>query len=114
MTTQQRYTKEERSQIAQTIAAQLGGIGRIRLMTGARNFVALDGNGGLMFQFKGWKRNAKCIIELNAMDTYTFKLVTIGNARNGFKVTEHYKLEGVYNDMLIDLFESETGLYLSL
>ena len=95
-------------QIALNIGNQLGGLGRLKAMTGANNFVAHED--GLSFKFKSCKRSNYCKVTLDPSDTYT---VEFGKIRKfEYKVTE--KLEGVYCDMLMDIFEGHTGLYLTL
>ena len=104
------YTKDEQQTIAQTILSQLGGSGRLVAMTGAKNFCSHP-EGALSFKIG---RNAKgvnyCKITLTSDDLYTveFKRVTVK------KITDKGTTEGAYNDMLIDLFESATGMYLTL
>ena len=94
-------------EIATTILMQLGG-GKAIAMAGITNSLAIDN--GLQFSFKGSRKVNKCVVKLDAMDTYTFELWKITKT----VVKKVYSLDGVYEDMLIELFESETGLYLSL
>jgi len=116
--TEQTYelTHEEQMQVANTIARQMGGVSRIRIMTGAKNFVAMDTEnlGGLQFSFPRIKsKNGyvnKCRIKLNASDLYDFELWYIG--KHG--ATLQYSETGLYDDMLIREFETETGLRLQL
>lgn len=97
--------------IANTIIAQMGGVNRLRVMTGAHTFVA-DEN-WVQFRFKGSRKANTCRVTYNyGLDLYTFELLQFSPTKMAFKPV--YKLEGVYFDMLIDLFEQETGLYLSL
>ena len=95
-------------EIANTILKQMGGTGRLNAMTGAKDFVAID-NG---VQFKTG-RNSKSIntivIRLNGRDLYD---VEFGRVRKyEYKVVNKY--DDVYNDMLKDLFEENTGMYLT-
>ena len=103
-------TTDERKQIAATIIMQLGGLGKLRAMIGATDFIALEN--GLQFSFKGNRKINKCVIMLDPMDTYTFQLWYIFVRNGNFHLV--YELENVYNDMLISLFQDETGLDLSL
>jgi hypothetical protein len=95
-------------EIANTILKQLGGTGRLNAMTGAKNFVAIEN--GVQFKIG---RNSKSIntviIRLNGRDLYD---VEFGRTRKyEFKVVN--RIEDAYNDMLKDLFESNTGMYLT-
>lgn len=98
-------------QIAGTIMQQLGGQPRLCMMLAASNFLA--GDNYLMFSFKGSRKANKCRITLNqTTDTYKFELLKFSPKYLTCPVV--YTLEDVYNDMLMDLFEQETGLYLTL
>jgi hypothetical protein len=96
--------------IAKTILEQLGGR-KAQVMIGMRDMVAHPD--GLSF---GWKcrgaRNGanKCWVTLDPSDTYTVKFYS---TRAG-KVVEKGEFDDVYNDMLVDVFESATGLSLRL
>jgi len=95
-------------EIANTILKQLGGTGRLNAMTGAKNFVAIEN--GVQFKIG---RNSKSIntviIRLNGRDLYD---VEFGRTRKyEFKVVN--RIEDAYNDMLKDLFEENTGMYLT-
>jgi hypothetical protein len=98
--------------VAETIKAQLGG-GSAMYMIGAKDLVALDGNGGLQF---GVMKNAKGVtkvrIELADDDTYT--VVCFKIARRTYEITELSRSEMVYADSLRATLEQATGLYLSL
>jgi len=113
-------TKEERMQVANTILLQMGGAGKIKAMTGAKNFTALPS--GVSFQFPNRKGPNYVKVTLEADDTYTVEFgkkagvqalmsgkVDVDNIYK--KLSEH---KDIYFDQLKDLFESETGLYLSL
>lgn len=95
--------------VAQEILRQMGGIGRISMMTGAKNFVASENS--VVFKIgKGAKNKITNIkIELNAMDLYDVTFFRVW----GTKITEIKKVESIYNDMLKSTFENETGFYLS-
>lgn len=98
--------------VAKTILEQLGG-GKFMVITGASNFLG-DAN-SLSFRLPGGGGFCKdginhVKIELTGMDDY---IVTFNRIRAG-KVTEVAKLDGVYNDMLMDIFENHTGLYCTL
>jgi hypothetical protein len=95
-------------EIANIILQQLGGTGKLKVMCGCKDYVAIE-NG---VQFKVGK-NAMgvnfCKIVLTADDLYDVEFGAIRNYE--FKVKN--KTEGAYNDMLKSLFESATGMYLS-
>jgi hypothetical protein len=98
------------SDVGHTIFQQMGGAGRLRAMIGAKDF----GVGENVAQFK-WAAKARngansIRIVLDPSDTYTMEFYKIraGNA----KLVKSFS--DVYADSLKRIFESETGLYLSL
>lgn len=100
-------TNDRDIEIANTILSQLGGANRLKVMTGANNFIAHKN--GVSFRIKNPKANY-ISITLNEMDTYD---VEIGRVRgDSFKVIKEGK--GIYFDMLKKFIESGTGMYLSL
>ncbi len=100
-------------EIASVILQQLGGQGRLCAMTGAKDFVAIEN--GLQF---GIGKNAKGVnkvrIVLNGDDLYDVEFGVCRRVKGvmGYKVLA--ATEGAYNDMLMDLFEQATGMYLTL
>ena len=94
--------------IANTILQQLGGHG-FTVMTGSRNYINL-GNGLQM----SLARNKKIILDEDT-DTYTmyFYRQTLTKYAD-IKVKEIAKYEGVYFDMLQQIFTDVTGLYTRL
>ena len=100
---------------ALTILDQLGGSRKVSVMVGAKHFLAdrsVEGNPVLSFKIgRGAKNKINSIrIELTADDLYTVTFQRIWGA----KVTCVETLEGCYADMLVELFEDRTGLYLSI
>jgi len=97
------------SEIANTIYRQLGG-NKFRVMTGAKNMVSHEF--ALSMKIGRNKTNANfMVVELNGNDLYnvTFaKLTKMGEMKS---VKEY---ENVYNDMLVSIFESHTGMYTTL
>ena len=93
--------------VANTILKQLGGTGRLNAMTGAKNFVGSEN--AVHFRIG---RNSKSInvvrIELNAMDTYDVEYGRIWGDKYKIVAAE----EGIYNDMLVESFERNTGMCL--
>ena len=97
-------------QVAQTIIAQMGGTRRLSLMVGASLFAGDDTSA--MFSFKGSRKMNKCRVTLDASDTYTVEFFKFSPSKlNIAPVVE--EISGVYAEMLVDIFESRTGLYLS-
>lgn len=79
------------------------------VMTGTKNLLSTENS------LRGKiGRNAKgvthFIVTLEPDDTYTVRFMRVW----GKKITEKGTTSGVYVDMLCELFESSTGLYLSL
>lgn len=100
-------------EVAQTILKQLGG-GRFSTMTGAKDFISLNEKlGGLQFRIPSnisKNRISHVRVVLDGSDTYDVKFIKV----RGTKVTTLKELTGVYCDQLVEIFESETGLYTSL
>jgi hypothetical protein len=102
--------------VAQTIGQQMGGFGRIKAMTGAKNFIGLPN--GLSFDFPNRKGPNHVKITLDPDDRYTVEFFK----KPGMKAMMSGKLDskkmnthsGIYFDQLKPLFENETGLRLSL
>ena len=101
-------------EVTHTIAKQMGGYGRLSAMVNARQWLVLER--GIQFTFSGKRGVNKCLVMLDATDTYTMQFWYCKAPRNASAFISEMKVEytGVYNDMLIDLFEGYTGLYLSL
>ncbi len=95
--------------IAQTILSQLGG-NKFIVMTGSKNFIS-DGN---TLRMKLTRNNAKAqflSITLNSMDLYD---MTFYSLSKDFKMIIKDQKNGIYCDMLQDIFTSVTGLYTHL
>jgi hypothetical protein len=95
-------------QVAKTILEQLGG-NKFIVMTGARNFWA-DGN-ALCLKLPSTPHFVKnginyVRITLTTMDDYTVEFKKV----RGMTVKEVSKHEGIYCDMLQELFQEQTGL----
>jgi len=106
------YTFKEQKQIASTILSQLGG--RLSSMTGAKNFGCGEDDKGQVYVTFKIGRNDRAVnyvrITLNHLDLYDteYSRITI----KSHKIKSESK--GIYNDMLINDFETATGMYLSL
>lgn len=126
MTTENNYTKDEKMDIANTIIRQMGGGGKLRAMVGAKGIYATEA--GVQFSFKLCRKMNKCVVDLNEMDAYSVKFYKIPhlNLNCDSAALDRYfdrlekaktpivEFENIYGDQLIGVFESETGLDLSL
>jgi len=100
--------------VANEILNQLGG-GRFIAMTGAKQFGCEDNR--LMFKIGRNGTSANFVsITLNSMDTYdmVFERVSFSKKTCEMKRKEIDRHEGIYNDMLQDMFTQTTGLYTSM
>ena len=98
-------------QIAETILYQLGG-SIFTLMTGSKNFVAIDD--GVQFNVGSDAKHGvnKMRIVLTPDDTYDVSALKVNN-RTG-AIEELCAISGIYNDQLQDAFYSCTGFYCSM
>lgn len=101
---------DEGNEVADTIAAQMGGIGRIRMMLGAKKIVALDN--GLAIQWPNKERSKGNYVEvtLRPDDTYDMEFFNV----TGAKKKSVKKYEMIYADQLTGLFRDWTGWALRL
>lgn len=109
--------------IAEIILKQLGGMNRLSMMIGAKDFFS-DGknNETLSFNLKRGAANkiSNVCITLNSMDTYDVsfnKVVRKKDKQLGIMIpskVEVSKVEGCYVDMLKNTLEQNLELYLSL
>jgi uncharacterized protein with GYD domain len=103
-------------EIAQVIGQQIGGLNKLAIMTGAKDFVALsevdEQLGGLKFRIgRGAKKAINTVmIKLMANDTYTVEFWTV----RGVKATRKAVAEMVYCEDLMNVVEAETGFFLTL
>ena len=90
---------------AHTLIQQFGGPGVLRSFVAAHSFVQSKEENWLRFKFKG-SRKVNCLkVTLNSLDLYKMEFYS----PRGKLVKE---VDGVYCDMLVDIFEKTTGLYL--
>ena len=97
------------SEVANTIYRQLGG-NRFRVMTGAKMMVSTEN--GIRMRIGRNKTNANFMeVSLNGLDLYdvTFAKLTKMGEKKSVKTYDN-----VYNDMLVSIFESHTGMYTTL
>lgn len=95
--------------VGNIILEQMGGIGRLRAMIGAKDFVLIEN--GVQF---GWPSSGagsanKVVIKLEPSDTYRVQFWWI----RGAKMKLIREVEDIYAEQLVPLFERETGLYLT-
>lgn len=97
--------------VANTILAQLGG-NRFAMMTGAKNFVGSAD--ALMFSIGGGAKNRinKVRVTLTPDDLYTVEFMKYSPSKLETKLIN--KVEGVYNDMLQEIFTNYTGFFTKL
>ena len=104
------YTREKRIEIANTIISQLGG-NKFKVMTGAKDIFALESGVSFKVPATMTKNRINYIrVWLNSMDLYDVEFWSY-RGMSGRKVAEH---NGIYDDMLQDIFTTETGLNTSL
>jgi hypothetical protein len=95
--------------VAKTILEQLGG-NKFRMMTGAKNFGGTENS--LSMRIGRNKTSSNYLkITLNSMDTYDMKFSRVSPKGGERSVIEY---NGVFNDMLDDMFTAHTGMYTSL
>ena len=96
------------SEQAQITIEQLGGTRALHLMTGAHTFVYGEDR-GVSFKFKGSDKANYVQIRLKH-DTYSMQFMKLRR----YEAETVAQFEGVYVDMLQELFEETTGLTLSV
>ena len=95
--------------VATTILNQLGG-NKFRVMTGAKNF--MDHGNALSMRIGRNSSNSNYLkITLNDSDLYDVRFSKVPKMGEEKSVRE---FNDVYNDMLVEIFESHTGMYTSL
>lgn len=93
--------------VARIILQQLGGQGKLVVMTGANNFIAFSN--GVSFKLKSKKANY-VKITLNGNDLYDVQFQKLFGMKS--KVVAEYN--DLYFDQLIPIVEKETGMYLKM
>ena len=95
--------------VATTILNQLGR-NKFRVMTGAKNF--MDHGNTLSMRIGRNSSNSNYLkITLNDSDLYDVRFSKVTKMGEEKSVRE---FNDVYNDMLVEIFESHTGMYTSL
>lgn len=96
--------------VSGTILEQMGGCSRISMFTGAKKF--FHEKDAVSFKFPSPPGGPNHVhIKLEPDDTYTVTFSNVLGKEDVKLVSQHTE---VYCDMLKELFEQETGLYLSL
>jgi len=95
--------------VARTILDQLGGH-KFRVMTGAKNF-ADHGNALSMKLGRNSSNSNYLKISLNSMDLYD---VRFSKWTKKFEEKSVKEYNNVYNDSLVEIFESHTGMHTQL
>ena len=104
-----RNNLESDMSVATTILNQLGG-NKFRVMTGAKNF--MDHGNALSMRIGRNSSNSNYLkITLNDSDLYDVHFSKVTKMGEEKSVRE---FNDVYNDMLVEIFESHTGMYTSL
>lgn len=103
-----KLNKDASQRVAQTILAQLGGGGALKLMLGANTFSshADEGLGALSFRFKGCRKVNYIKIILAGNDTYSVRFSKVGKYEYDVVAFE----TDVYCDQLTETFRRVTGL----
>lgn len=98
------------SEIAKTILAQMGGMARLKAFIGAKNFCIVEK--GVTFRWSGKSKNKTNFLKitLNGLDLYDIEFGRI----HAMKFTVIETLESIFFDNLVQIFEEQTGLYLTL
>jgi hypothetical protein len=95
--------------VANTILRQMGGAGRLKAMTGANSFVGTENSVSFRWPSQRPSTGNAIRITLDPDDTYTVDFLRVN--KNGAESVK--RLEGIYADQLMDIFERQTGLYLT-
>ena len=111
---QRRFASTQRvaNEIAQIIVAQLGGAGKLKAMTGARQFVALP-NGVQIHIPRTGLGIGMIEITVTANDSYDLKFYAPFNSRTLTRKIKSFEYD-VPVEKLRAIVEEHTGLYLSL
>lgn len=112
--------RERNIEIANNILLQLGGYYRLKAMINIKDHVAVEN--GISFKFSGSKNCNYVKIVLTDKDLYLIEFGKLYNKKEKFadvsiSIPSYKKIEeieGIYSDMLINLFEDKTGLVLTL
>lgn len=96
--------------VGKTILDQMGGYGRLKMMIGLNQIINLPQGVGFKWPNKQISKGNYVEIILTPADLYNMTFYNV-SMRGKRKVKEY---RGIYNDMLVDLFEKQTGWYLRM
>jgi len=96
--------------VAKTILDQMGGQRRLQMMIGANKFIDLGKGIGIKWPNKKRSKGNYVEIKLTGDDLYDMTFYNV-SLRGKKKVKEH---RGLYFDMLVPVFEKQTGWYLRM
>jgi len=105
------YTMKENTDVANTIAAQMGGIGKIRMMLGAKQVMAIDNGLAIKWPNKDSSKGNYVEIKLDPSDTYNMEFFWVRGTA-GKKSLKKFTM--VYAEDLKRIFRDWTGWALSL
>lgn len=102
-------TQKTANEVATTILNQMGGMRRLKMMIGAKNFEVVSN--GVLFSWPSKQPSTgnRVRITLDPSDTYTVEFSTVRGVALAKAVK---KYTDIYNDSLVDIFERQTGLFL--
>jgi hypothetical protein len=97
------------NQIADTIAEQMGGLRRLKMMLGAEVYAKPN---GLAFKWPARQRSRGNYVEITLQPSDTYNMEFFNASRAGKKSVKIFR--DIYNDQLVDAFEKQTGWYLKM
>ena len=104
-------SKRKTAGVADTIAEQMGGIGKLRTMLGAHSFSTSGNDFSFVFPNKQRsKGNSVRVVYDRGSDTYDMEFWNV-SVRGAKKVASY---DGIMWDQLIEIFEKQTGWYLRI
>lgn len=106
----------QQQQVARTIIAQMGGEARLEIMAGLEHWY-ITTEGDLILYFKASRRANIAKIKLNWKDLYDIEFYKVEISTAGQQpvhndLVVHY--QDIYEENLRDIFESATGLRITL
>jgi hypothetical protein len=98
------------SEVGKTILEQMGGTNRLKAMLGV-NYLKFFPD-GVEFAWPNKERSKGNLVRITLDPDDTYKVEFFNHSMSGRKPVR--RIEGVYNDMLVNIFEKQTGWYLRL
>jgi hypothetical protein len=99
-------TTTNRTEIADIIANQMGGVRALKLMLGATVYASTTAP-HLAFKFPNRTRSKGNLVTVTLRPDDTYDMEFLNAGKLGRKSVKKY--EGVYADQLVELFEGQTG-----